>query len=43
MAYQHGGGAASAPRCWRDPEAVKDDVLDENVSLDAARSNMASS
>jgi len=37
MAYQHGGGAGFGPALLRDPEAVKEDVLDEYVSLDAAR------
>jgi N-methylhydantoinase B len=38
IAYQHGGGAGFEPALKRDPEAVKEDVLDELVSLDAARS-----
>lgn len=37
MAYQHGGGAGFGPALQRDPEAVKEDVLDEYVSFDAAR------
>lgn len=37
MAYQHGGGAGFGPALDRDPEAVKEDVLDEYVSLQAAR------
>lgn len=37
IAYQHGGGAGFGPALDRDPEAVKDDVLDEYVSLQAAR------
>jgi N-methylhydantoinase B len=37
IAYQHGGGAGFGPALQRDPEAVKDDVLDEYVSLAAAR------
>ncbi|GAB3102743.1 hydantoinase B/oxoprolinase family protein [Aestuariicella hydrocarbonica] len=37
IAYQHGGGAGFGPACLRDPEAVKEDVLDEYVSLGAAR------
>lgn len=37
IAYQHGGGAGFGPPLERDPEAVKEDVLDEYVSLDAAR------
>jgi len=37
IAYQHGGGAGFGPALMRDPEAVKDDVLDEKVSIAAAR------
>jgi N-methylhydantoinase B len=37
IAYQHGGGAGFGRALLRDPEAVKDDVLDEKVSVDAAR------
>ncbi len=37
IAYQHGGGAGFGPALARDPEAVKEDVLDEFVSLSAAR------
>jgi N-methylhydantoinase B len=37
IAYQHGGGAGFGPALDRDPEAVKEDVLDEYVSLTAAR------
>ena len=37
MAYQHGGGAGFGSPTLRDPEAVKEDVLDEYVSLEAAR------
>ena len=37
IAYQHGGGAGFGPALLRDPEAVKEDVLDEYVSLGAAR------
>ena len=37
IAYQHGGGAGFGPALDRDPEAVKDDVLDEYVSPQAAR------
>ncbi len=37
IAYQHGGGAGFGPAYLRDPEAVKEDVLDEYVSLEAAR------
>lgn len=36
IAYQHGGGSGFEPALLRDPEAVKDDVLDELVSLQAA-------
>lgn len=37
IAYQHGGGAGFGRPLERDPEAVKEDVLDEYVSLQAAR------
>lgn len=37
IAYQHGGGAGFGPALLRDPESVKEDVLDEYVSLRAAR------
>jgi N-methylhydantoinase B len=37
LAYQHGGGAGFGPAIRRDPEAVKEDVLDEKVSIAAAR------
>ncbi|MCJ8156129.1 hydantoinase B/oxoprolinase family protein [Sphingomonas sp. LaA6.9] len=37
IAYQHGGGAGFGSPLLRDPEAVKGDVLDEYVSLKAAR------
>jgi N-methylhydantoinase B len=37
IAYQHGGGAGFGPALLRDPQAVKEDVLDEYVSLKAAR------
>ena len=37
IAYQHGGGAGFEPPLLRDPQAVRDDVLDEYVSLAAAR------
>jgi N-methylhydantoinase B len=37
IAYQHGGGAGFGRPLERDPEAVKEDVLDEYVSLEAAR------
>ncbi|MDB5972195.1 MAG: hydantoinase B/oxoprolinase family protein [Hydrocarboniphaga sp.] len=37
IAYQHGGGAGFGRALLRKPEAVKDDVLDEKVSLAAAR------
>ena len=36
IAYQHGGGAGFGPALLRDPEAVKEDVLDEYVSMQAA-------
>lgn len=37
IAYQHGGGAGFEPALLRDPEAVKEDVLDELVSIARAR------
>ncbi len=37
IAYQHGGGAGFGRPLQRDAEAVKEDVLDEYVSLEAAR------
>ncbi|TCM19931.1 N-methylhydantoinase B [Novosphingobium sp. PhB165] len=37
IAYQHGGGAGFGRPLQRDPEAVKEDVLDEYVSVEAAR------
>ncbi len=37
IAYQHGGGAGFGPPLLRDAEQVKEDVLDEYVSLTAAR------
>lgn len=37
IAYQHGGGAGFGPAYLRDPQAVKEDVLDEYVSIEAAR------
>jgi N-methylhydantoinase B len=37
IAYQHGGGAGFESPLLRDPEAVKEDVLDEIVSLERAR------
>ncbi|MEO7738382.1 MAG: hydantoinase B/oxoprolinase family protein [Novosphingobium sp.] len=37
IAYQHGGGAGFEPAILRDPEAVRDDVLDEIVSVAAAQ------
>ena len=37
IAYQHGGGGGFGPALLRDPEAVKEDVLDEKVSIAAAR------
>lgn len=36
-AYQYGGGAGFEPPLLRDPEAVREDVLDEYVSIEAAR------
>jgi N-methylhydantoinase B len=37
MEYQYGGGAGFESPLLRDPEQVKEDVLDEYVSLEAAR------
>jgi N-methylhydantoinase B len=37
IAYQHGGGAGFEPPTARDPQAVCEDVLDELVSVGAAR------
>ncbi len=37
IAYQHGGGAGFESPLLRDPEAVKEDVLDEIVSVKRAR------
>jgi N-methylhydantoinase B len=37
IAYQNGGGSGFGPAINRDPQAVRDDVLDELVSIDAAR------
>jgi N-methylhydantoinase B len=37
IAYQHGGGAGFESALLRDPEAVKEDVLDEIVSMTRAR------
>ena len=37
IAYQYGGGAGFEDPLQRSPEAVRDDVLDEYVSLEAAR------
>ncbi len=37
MAYQYGGGGGFGNPLERDPEAVKEDVLDELVSMEAAR------
>jgi N-methylhydantoinase B len=37
IAYQHGGGGGFGLALQRDPEAVCEDVLDEKVSLAAAR------
>jgi N-methylhydantoinase B len=37
IAYQHGGGAGFGPAIERDPEAVREDVLDEIVSIGRAR------
>jgi N-methylhydantoinase B len=37
IAYQYGGGGGFEPPVLRDPEAVKEDVLDEIVSMERAR------
>jgi N-methylhydantoinase B len=37
IAYQYGGGAGFEPALLRDPEAVKEDALDEYVSIAAAK------
>jgi N-methylhydantoinase B len=37
IAYQYGGGGGFEPALLRDPEAVKEDVLDEIVTLERAR------
>jgi N-methylhydantoinase B len=37
IAYQHGGGAGFGPAIERDPASVRDDVLDELVSVAMAR------
>jgi len=37
IAYQHGGGGGFGEAILRDPDAVKEDVLDEKVSIEAAR------
>jgi N-methylhydantoinase B len=37
IGYMHGGGAGFGSPMERDPEAVKEDVLDEYVSMKAAR------
>jgi N-methylhydantoinase B len=37
MAYQNGGGSGFGPAIKRDPQAVCEDVLDEMVSVKAAR------
>jgi N-methylhydantoinase B len=36
IAYQHGGGAGFEPALLRDPAAVRDDVLDEIISVSRA-------
>jgi len=37
IAYQHGGGSGFGPAILREPEAVKEDVLDELISIERAR------
>jgi N-methylhydantoinase B len=37
IAYQYGGGAGFEPALLREPEAVREDVLDEIVSVQRAR------
>ena len=37
IAYQHGGGAGFESPLLREPQAVREDVLDEIVSIDRAR------
>jgi N-methylhydantoinase B len=37
IAYQYGGGGGFEPALLRDPEAVREDVLDEIVSIQRAR------
>ena len=37
LAYQYGGGAGFGSALLRDPEAVREDVLDEYVSVEAAK------
>jgi N-methylhydantoinase B len=37
IAYQYGGGAGFESALLRDPEKVREDVLDEYVSIGAAR------
>ena len=37
ISYQYGGGAGFEPAMLREPEAVKEDALDEYVSIAAAR------
>jgi N-methylhydantoinase B len=37
IAYQHGGGAGFGPALLRSPEAVRDDVLDEIITVSRAR------
>jgi N-methylhydantoinase B len=37
LAYQYGGGGGFGNPLLRDPEAVREDALDEYVSIEAAR------
>jgi N-methylhydantoinase B len=41
LAYQYGGGAGFENPLLREPESVREDVLDEYVSVEAARARYA--